>query len=97
MSGEYEVKYEVLVPYHQTAMQPANKFEEFYINHVPRYENTYVDTLASLAATLAVPSWSTKHVTISSRKLVHSEAIMGKVFFFFQVEMPLSFNYCYLY
>lgn len=71
MIREYEVKHEILI-----ATQLANKFEEFYIDHVPRYDNTYTDALALLAATLVLPSGSTKHVTIGGYELLHPEAIM---------------------
>jgi len=33
---EYEVWHEDLVPYHNAAIIMAEKFENFYIDHVPR-------------------------------------------------------------
>lgn len=51
-------------------MELANKFEEFFIDHMPRHENTYADALASLAVTLALPARSPKHITIGSHKLL---------------------------
>jgi len=34
--GEYEVRHEDLVPYHNAAIIMAEKFENFYIDHVSR-------------------------------------------------------------
>jgi len=34
----------------------AEKFENFYIDHVPRQQNAHADALASLAALLALPA-----------------------------------------
>ena len=34
--GEYEVWHENLVPYHNATIIMAEKFENFYIDHVPR-------------------------------------------------------------
>ena len=33
--GEYEVRYEDLIPYHNTTIYMAERFRNFYINHVP--------------------------------------------------------------
>ena len=34
--GEYEVRHEDLVPYHDAIIKLAGRFKSFYINHVPR-------------------------------------------------------------
>ena len=34
--GEYEVRYEYLVPYHNVTINMVEKFKSFYIDHVPR-------------------------------------------------------------
>jgi len=34
--GEYEVRHEDVVPYHNATIVMAEKFENFYINSVPR-------------------------------------------------------------
>ena len=34
--GEYEVRHEDLVPYHNATIYMAEKFRNFYIDHVPR-------------------------------------------------------------
>jgi len=47
----------------------AEKFENFYIDHMPRQQNAHADALASLAASLALPSGSTERVLIYSRDL----------------------------
>jgi len=36
VSGEYEVRYEDLVPYHNATINMAEKFKSIYINHVSR-------------------------------------------------------------
>ena len=36
VTGEYEVRHENLVPYHQAVLELAHSFEGFYIDHVPR-------------------------------------------------------------
>ena len=54
--GEYEVWHEDLVPYHNATIVMAEKFENFYIDHVPRQQNAHADALASLAALLALPA-----------------------------------------
>ena len=35
VKGEYEVRHEDLVPYHNVTIIMAEKLENFYINHVP--------------------------------------------------------------
>ena len=67
--GEYEVRHEDLVPYHNATIIMAEKFENFYINHVPHQQNAHVDALASLAALLALPAGATERVLIYSRDL----------------------------
>ena len=47
----------------------AEKFENFYIDHVPRQQNAHVDALASLAALLALPAGATERVLVYSRDL----------------------------
>jgi len=34
--GEYEVRHEDLVPYHNATIRMTERFRNFYINHVPR-------------------------------------------------------------
>ena len=66
---EYEVRREDLVPYHNTTIHMAKRFRSFYIDHVPRQQNTYVDALASLTASLALPAGATEKVLVYSHDL----------------------------
>ncbi|XP_074318279.1 uncharacterized protein LOC141655079 [Silene latifolia] len=52
--GEYEVKKEDLIPYHQRALQLLNQLEDIHVGHVPRSANKLGDALANLATTLAL-------------------------------------------
>ena len=52
--GEYEVRHEDMVPYRNVTINMAEKFQSFYIDHVPRQQNAHADALASLAASLAL-------------------------------------------
>ena len=54
--GEYEVRYEDLAPYHNATIHMAEKFRNFYIDHVPHQQNVHADALAYLAASLALQS-----------------------------------------
>jgi len=67
--GEYEVRQEDLVPYHNAIIHMAKKFRNFYINHVPRRQNAYADALASLAASLALPAGAAEKVLVYSHDL----------------------------
>jgi ribonuclease HI len=67
--GEYEVRHEDLIPYHEATVKLAERFENFYINHVPRRQNAHADALASLAASLALPAKAKEKVLVASRDL----------------------------
>jgi len=47
----------------------AEKFENFYIDHVSRQQNAHADALASLAASLALSAGATEKVLVYSRDL----------------------------
>ena len=47
----------------------AEKFENFYIDHVSRQQNAHADALASLTASLVLPAGATKKVLVYSRDL----------------------------
>ena len=64
--GEYEVWHEDLVPYQNMTIDMAEKFKNFYMDHVPRQQNAHADALASLAASLALPAWAVEIVVIYS-------------------------------
>lgn len=42
---EYEVKYEVFIPYHKAAIKLPNRLEKFHIDNALRHGNVYVDAL----------------------------------------------------
>jgi len=64
--GEYEVCHANLVPYYHAVIKMANLFDGLYIGHVSRSQNTKVDALAALAATLALPIDTTCHLTVAT-------------------------------
>ena len=70
VKGEYEVRHEDLVPYYHAVTKMASSFDGFYISHVSRSQNTKVDALAALAATLALPIDTTYHLTLATRHLI---------------------------
>jgi len=70
VKGEYEVRHEDLVPYYHAVIKMANSFDGFYICHVSPFQNTKADTLAALAAILALPIDTTYHFTVATRRLV---------------------------
>jgi hypothetical protein len=47
----------------------AEKFEGFFIDHVPRRQNAHADALASLATSLALPAEMTEKVLVASHDL----------------------------
>lgn len=69
VTGEYEVRHEDLILYHQAVLEIAGSFDGFYIDHVPRLKNTKADVLAALAATLALPTNASYHITVATRQL----------------------------
>jgi len=67
VKGEFEVRHEDLVPYYQAVIEMTHSFDGFYIGHVSRLQNTKADTLAMLAAMLALPIDETYHLTVAAR------------------------------
>jgi len=67
--GEYEVRHEDLVPYHNTTINMAEKFKSFYIDHVLCQQNAHADAFASLAASLPLPAGAMEKVLIYSYNL----------------------------
>jgi len=47
----------------------AERFRNFYIDHVPRQQNMHVDALASLATSLALPAGMAEKVLVYSHDL----------------------------
>ena len=64
--GKYEVRHEDLVPYYNATIYMAERFRNFYIDHVPRQQNAHADALASLTASLALSA------EVVEKKLVYS-------------------------
>ncbi|XP_070045771.1 uncharacterized protein [Nicotiana tomentosiformis] len=52
--GSYEVKKEDLLPHHQYASGLLERFDQVFLNHVPREENRKPDALANLATMMAL-------------------------------------------
>ncbi|XP_074305356.1 uncharacterized protein LOC141640448 [Silene latifolia] len=65
--GEYEVKKEDLIPYHQRALQLLNQLDDIHVGHVPRSANKLADALANLAATLALGAEESMQVPVCNR------------------------------
>jgi len=66
---KYEVRHEDLVPYHHATIYMAERFRNFYIDHVPRQQNTHAYALASLAAFLALPAEAAEKILVYSHDL----------------------------
>jgi len=47
----------------------AEKFKNFYIDHVPRQQNAHADPLASLATSLALPAGAVEKILVYSHDL----------------------------
>ena len=67
--GEYEVRHEDLVPYFNATISMAERFGNFYINHIPRQQNTHADALASLTTSLALPAGVVEKILVYSHDL----------------------------
>ncbi|XP_074307845.1 uncharacterized protein LOC141642801 [Silene latifolia] len=65
--GEYEVKKEDMIPYHQRALQLLNQLDDIHVGHVPRSANKLADALANLAATLALGAEESMKVPVCNR------------------------------
>ena len=63
---EYEVWHKNFVPYHNATIDMAEKFKNFYIDHIQRQQNVHADALASLAASLALPVGATEKVLVTT-------------------------------
>ena len=66
---EHEVRHEDLVPYHNITIHMAERFKNFYIDHVPHQQNAHADALASLTTSLALPAGAAEKILILS--LIH--------------------------
>ena len=59
------------MPYHKETIVMAEKFENFYIDHVPHQQNAHADVLTSLAASLALPTGAKERVLVCSHDLYY--------------------------
>ena len=67
--GEYKVRHEDLIPYHNATINMAEKFKSFYINHVPWQQNAHADALISIAASPALLARTKEEVLVHNRDL----------------------------
>jgi len=67
--GEYKVRHEDLIPYHNATINMAEKFKSFYINHVLWQQNAHADTLTSIAASPALLAGTKEEVLVHNRDL----------------------------
>src|SRR3954464_6236154 len=64
VQGLYAVRKPNLIPYYEATMQLAQKFKNFYVEHLPRRQNTHANALASLATSLALPPGAIEKIWI---------------------------------
>jgi len=67
--GEYEFQHEDLVHYHNSTIDIAEKFKNFYIDHVPHQQNAHVDAMASLSTSLALSARAAERVLVYNHDL----------------------------
>lgn len=68
--GSYEVKKEDLIPYHRYTTRLLERFDQLFLNHVPREENLMADALANLATTMALGENELTKVQVSHRWVI---------------------------
>lgn len=66
VKGEYDVRNENLIPYHQATISSTKKFLGFFVNYVPWKDNTHADGLESLAFTLTLPPKMEQRISTAS-------------------------------
>ncbi|XP_055800368.1 uncharacterized protein LOC129869777 [Solanum dulcamara] len=64
--GSGEVKKEDLFPHHQYAVYLLERFDQVFLNHVPREEHRMADALDNLATTMAFGEKESTKVCVSS-------------------------------
>jgi len=74
--GEYKVRHEDLVPYHNATIYMSEEFRNFYIDHILRRQNAHADALASLAASLALPIRAAEKVLVYSHDLFCTKLVL---------------------
>src|SRR3954470_17409084 len=64
VQGLYAVRKPDLIPYYKATMRLAQKFKNFYVEHLPRRQNAHADALVSLATSLALPPGASEKIWI---------------------------------
>ena len=54
----------------------AERFRNFYIDHVLRQQNAHVDALASLAASLALPAGVAEKILVTATTYIAQEPLL---------------------
>ena len=54
----------------------AERFRNFYIDHVPRQQNARADALASLAASLALPAGVVEKILIIAMTCIAQDSLL---------------------
>ena len=67
--GEYKVRHEDLVSYHNATIHMAERYRNFYIDYVPCQQNVHADALASLAASWALPARAAEKILVYNHDL----------------------------
>ncbi|XP_062114336.1 uncharacterized protein LOC133825400 [Humulus lupulus] len=70
INGEFAVKHEALIPYHEKAKHLIAQFQNITLNHVPRSKNGKADALAKLVASLTLPGERDIQITIGECHLL---------------------------
>ncbi|XP_070019538.1 uncharacterized protein LOC142180723 [Nicotiana tabacum] len=68
--GSYKVKKEYLLPYHQYPSCLLERYDQVFLNHVPREENRKADALANLATTMALGENESTKVYVCHRWVI---------------------------
>ncbi|XP_020272836.1 uncharacterized protein LOC109847996 [Asparagus officinalis] len=76
--GEYNVRNEDLLPYYFVVLEQARKFKGFFIGYIPRAQNAYADTLASLETSLALSPGAETTIHVSGRELYYPKISLDK-------------------
>ncbi|XP_062112479.1 uncharacterized protein LOC133823638 [Humulus lupulus] len=70
INGEFVVKHENLIPYHEKAKYLLGQFQDITLNHIPRSKNGKADALANLAASLTLPKERDIQITIGEHHVL---------------------------
>src|SRR5438045_9782497 len=70
VQGLYAVRKPDLIPYYEATMRLAQKFKNFYVEHLLRRQNAHADALASLSTSLALPPGASEKMWIYTHDLL---------------------------